>query len=225
MRARRRRASAAVFVLGNWFSSAATASSDGNTSLRVMLRSVCSACCSAGSCCRERQLALMRKGTDARPTNAIAMEIRSKRCLAKTLKTDLSVYSRAGITCAEFGNVAFRQRVHELTVEVVVTRSDFRSHALIIHLARTINVFAQPVVKIVFDSSLGDFLLVVQLDLRDQQSREAARVLVQAALFVTGNFHRQFRVLTKTSSRRRSRSCFNWSRGPYRSFFAEAMRR
>src|ERR1043165_4806428 len=192
MRARTMRARAAVFVFGNWFSIAVTASSAGNTSLRVMLRSVCSACCSAGSC-RERQLALMRKGTDARPMSAIAMEIRSKRCLAKTLKTDLSVHCRAGIIRSEFCNVAFRQSVHEFAVEVVVTIRDFRPHALVIHFARAVDVFAQAIVKIVLDSSFGNFLLVVQLDLRDQQSRKAARVVVQATLFVARNFNRQFR--------------------------------
>src|SRR3712207_4210256 len=90
----------------------------------------------------------------------------------------------AGVVGAELGAVALREHVDEFVVEVVVAARDLRADALVIHLARAVDVFAQAVVEVRGVAPLAHLLLVVELDLGDEQAREAARLVVVALLLV-----------------------------------------
>ena len=93
-------------------------------------------------------------------------------------RTSLCVDRCAGIIRAEFGFVALGKGVDQFAVEVVVTSRDFRFHALVIHLARAVDVLTQAIVQVVFRAAFSNLLLVVQLDLGYQQPRKPPRVIV-----------------------------------------------
>src|SRR2546421_12136711 len=76
-------------------------------------------------------------------------------------------------------------------MKVVVARGDGRCDALLVHLARAIYVFAQTRVEVSFGASLFDLLFVVELDLGDEQTGEAARVVVQTPLVIARDFDRK----------------------------------
>ena len=114
---------------------------------------------------------------------------------------------RAGIFAAEFVGVAFGERVDEFVMEVVVARGHTRVGALVVHLARAINLFAQTFVEVAVLAPVAHLLLVVEFDLGDEQAGKATRVVVVAAL-VVADLDRQFDLLpvaTCSAKRRRGR--------------------
>src|SRR5215213_6114020 len=76
-------------------------------------------------------------------------------------------------------------------MEVVEARGDGWGDALVVHLARAVYVLTQPLVDVAFEAALADFLLVVELDLRNEQAGEAARVVVLLSLLVAADFDGQ----------------------------------
>src|SRR5205085_6819494 len=74
---------------------------------------------------------------------------------------------------------------YQLLMKIIMSRCDRRRHALVIHLPRTINVIAQTIVEVGVSSAFLNFVLVVEFDLRYQQSRKATRVIVQTTLLFT----------------------------------------
>src|ERR1041384_10494 len=79
----------------------ATTSSDGNTSLRVIVRRLSRAFCSAGVCDRVWQLAFRTNGSDATATRATPTKIRSKSGL-DIFKIALPIRRRRSATSAQF---------------------------------------------------------------------------------------------------------------------------
>src|SRR5205085_10971964 len=79
-------------------------------------------------------------------------------------------------------------------MEVVVARGNARVGALVVHLARAINLFAQTLVDVAVLASVAHLLLVVEFDLGAEQAGQAARVVVEAAL-VVADFDGQFDLL------------------------------
>src|ERR1051325_8832281 len=67
-------------------------------------------------------------------------------------------------------------------MEIVVTRGDGRRDSLVIHLARAVYVFSQAFVDVSLRASISHLLFVVEFDFRDEQSRKAARILMQTLL-------------------------------------------
>src|SRR5215813_8684792 len=76
-------------------------------------------------------------------------------------------------------------------MKVIVPRRYRRSDALVVHLAGSVDVFTQTIVKVSAAASVLNFLLVIKFDFRNQQACKSACVIVQPALFFS-NFHRQF---------------------------------
>src|SRR5437764_3586085 len=105
----------------------------------------------------------------------------------------------AGIACAEFGRVAFGERVDEFLMKVVEARGDGRRDALLVHLARTIYVFAQTFVEVSIGASLFDLLFIVEFDFGDEQACEAARVVVQTPLVIALDFDGQLRRVSRAA--------------------------
>jgi len=52
-------------------------------------------------------------------------------------------------------------------VEVIVASGYFSLDAFVIHLARAVDVFTQPVIEIVLGTTFGYLLFVVKFDLRN----------------------------------------------------------
>src|SRR5688572_30278183 len=91
-------------------------------------------------------------------------------------------------------------------MEIVVTSSDRRRDPLVVHLTRAIDVFAKSIVNVALITALADLLFVIKLDLGNQQTREAARVVMQTALFIV-DLNRQIgvgRAVAARASQRRA---------------------
>ena len=82
--------------------------------------------------------------------------------------------------------IAFSQRIDEFIVEIVELRRDCRIDSLLVHLPAPIDVFFEPVVKIVVASAVRNFLLIVKFDLANQKTREPARVVVEFLVLIEG---------------------------------------
>ena len=98
--------------------------------------------------------------------------------------------SGAGIARAQSGRIAFGESVHQLLMEVIMTGGDRWRYPLVIHLPRTIDVFAQAIIDVALAAAFLNLRFVVELDLRNEQASEAPRVVVQTAFFFT-DFDRQ----------------------------------
>ncbi len=73
-----------------------------------------------------------------------------------------------------------REDPHELVLEEVVLAADVLRRALVVDLPAAFDVVLEALVEIARGAPLVDLLLVVELDLRDEESREAARVVERA---------------------------------------------
>src|SRR5918912_684288 len=102
-------------------------------------------------------------------------------------------------------------------MKVVVAGGDRGRDSLVVHLARAVYVFAQSLVDVALRAALFHLLLVVELDLGDQQAREAVRVVMQPTLFVT-HVNGQFRIGAAVASRYAERSGKLGGRGRLRGF-------
>ena len=118
----------------------------------------------------------------------------------------LANHRGARIICAEFVGISFSQSIHQLLMKIVMPCSYWRRDAFVVHLARPIDVFPQPIVKVTAAAAVLHFLFVVEFDFRNQKPGEASRVIVQAPLFFA-YFDRQFRLHNAVSPRRAK-----WSR-------------
>src|SRR5205807_7407725 len=78
-------------------------------------------------------------------------------------------------------------------MEVIVAGGDGRCNPLVVHLAGAVDVFAQAIIKIAIVAALSPFRFAVEFDFRNQQTGEAARIVVQSTLFFA-NFDREFRL-------------------------------
>src|SRR5436305_12230593 len=87
---------------------------------------------------------------------------------------------RAGVVRAELCGVALGEHVDEFVVEVVVAARHFRSHTLVVHLARAVYVVAQTLVDVCGVATVANLLLVVEFYLADEQPREAPSLVVVA---------------------------------------------
>src|ERR1041384_3679004 len=105
---------------------------------------------------------------------------------------------RAGIFAAEFVGVAFGERADEFVMEIIVARGDARVGAVVVHLARAINLFAQTCVEVAVFAPVAHLLFIVEFDLGDEQAGKAARVVVKTALVVV-DFDGQFDLLPVTA--------------------------
>src|SRR5215204_6460725 len=101
-------------------------------------------------------------------------------CLLSTCSS--GVDGGAGVVGAEPVAVALGEHVDELVVEVVVAARHLGADALVVHLARAVDVLAQALVEVGGVAPLAHLLLVVELNLGDEQAREAARLVVVALL-------------------------------------------
>src|SRR3954471_4028260 len=88
-------ASEPAVVLGKSFSIFATASSEGMTPPRVIERSVCRACNSAGVCCNGRQLATRKSGTMATKIVLRLMNKKAKRYWRSVIIINVTALMRA----------------------------------------------------------------------------------------------------------------------------------
>src|SRR3954451_24377339 len=91
---------------------------------------------------------------------------------------------------AERAGVAAREDVHHLLLEVVDLVAHAWVDALLVHLARAVDVVLQARVDVELAAALLALLFVVELDLGDQQSGEAPRLLVQRRGFLAHRSHR-----------------------------------
>src|SRR5215207_2767132 len=111
----------------------------------------------------------------------------------------------AGVVGAELVAVALGEHVDEFVVEVVVAARNLRPDALVVHLARAVDVFAQALVEVGGVAPLAHLHLVVELDLGDEQAREAARLVVVALLLLRdldGEVHVHRAVAARAAQRR-----------------------
>src|SRR5829696_2195761 len=111
----------------------------------------------------------------------------------------------AGVVGAELVAVALGEHVDEFVVEVVVAARHFGADALVIHLARAVDVLAQALVEVGGVAPLAHLHLVVELDLGDEQAREAARLVVVALLLLRdldGEVHVHRAVAARAAQRR-----------------------
>src|SRR5687767_9459549 len=129
-----------------------------------------------------------------------AKRARSSRALSHKRDYGLNRYRRTRVTASQFGRIAFRERVYQFLMEIVVTSSDRRRDPLVVHLTRAIDVFAKSIVNVALITALADLLFVIKLDFGNQQTREAACVVVQTALFIV-DFNRQIRLRHAVAAR------------------------
>src|SRR5690349_24706517 len=73
---------------------------------------------------------------------------------------------------------AVREDSHQLFLEEVRLRAHVGRDALVVHLPAPVDVLAQALVEVAALPALEHRALVVELDLGDEQPREAARLLV-----------------------------------------------
>lgn len=78
---------------------------------------------------------------------------------------------------------AVREDAHELVVKVIRDFAHIIGNALVVHLAAAIDVFLQPLVQIIVAPTLIDLCFVVELDFRNEQTREATRFVVLLRVF------------------------------------------
>src|SRR2546421_10043208 len=69
-------------------------------------------------------------------------------------------------------------------MKVVVTRGHRGSNALVIHLPRAVDVFSQAIVDVAAAAAFLNLRFVVKFDFRNQHTRDASRVVVQAPFFI-----------------------------------------
>ena len=94
-------------------------------------------------------------------------------------------------------------------MKIIEFRSDLRRHALVVHIARAVDWFPKPIVKILRLAAIRHLLFVVKLDLRNEKPCKAASIIVQT-LFVIGNLDRQINMsVAKTALYRLGRSNFD----------------
>src|SRR5215207_2322567 len=111
----------------------------------------------------------------------------------------------AGVVGAELVAVALGEHVDEFVVEVVVAARHFGADALVVHLARAVDVLAQALVEVGGVAPLAHLHLVVELNLGDEQAREAARLVVVALLLLRdldGEVHVHRAVAARAAQRR-----------------------
>src|SRR6266496_597053 len=127
----------------------------------------------------------------------------------------------ARVARTQLRRIAFGQSVDQLLMKVIMSSGYRRRDSFIVHLARSIYIFTQAIVDIAAAPALLNFLFVVEFDFRNQQTREATRVIVKTT-FLFANFNGQFgfgdsvaasaaeRRRIAGSKRRRRRHLFGW---------------
>jgi len=75
-------------------------------------------------------------------------------------------------------DVASREDAHQLLLEVVARCPNLCIHAVFVHLARAIDVLAQPLVQVEIATAQLDLVLVVELDLAHQETRQPASLVL-----------------------------------------------
>src|SRR5215510_3933714 len=92
---------------------------------------------------------------------------RSKEPVPRESYCLVRAYS-ARITASEFCGITFGQHVDQLLMEIVVSCRNRWGYSFIVHLARTIDVFAQAIIEIAFAPAFFDLWLVIKFDFRNQ---------------------------------------------------------
>ena len=72
----------------------------------------------------------------------------------------LANHRGARIICAEFVGISFSQSIHQLLMKIVMPCSYWRRDAFVVHLARPIDVFPQPIVKVTAAAAVLHFRAV-----------------------------------------------------------------